>query len=55
MYEDKRIERLSDLHLCIFKNVIPTVAGHYCDYFGVFQVVRFVEITGNLAKIAKVY
>ena len=26
------------------------VTAHYCDYYGVFLVVRFVEISGNFAK-----
>ena len=30
--------------------VIPIVAAHYCDYFGVSLVVRFVEIGENFAK-----
>ena len=30
--------------------VIPIVAAHYCDYFGIFSVVRFVEIGENFAK-----
>ena len=29
--------------------VIPIVTAHYCDYFGVLLVVRFVEI-GKTAK-----
>ena len=30
--------------------VMPIVADHYCDYFVAFCVVRFVEISGILAK-----
>ena len=33
--------------------VIPIVAAHYCDYFGVFLVVRLPEISRNLAKSNK--
>ena len=45
--------------------VIPIAAAHYCDYFGVFAVDRFVKISRNLdnkisdknllRKFAKIY
>ena len=35
--------------------VIPIVTTHYCDYFGVFWVVRFVEISGKKTKNNKIF